>query len=263
MAGRGVRFHLQSEGRAALVPTSSHPADMLVRKLGSIARLSDEERRAVMRLPMTIRPLPGGHDIVCEHDRPMQCCLILDGWASRYQLLAEGRRQIFSFHVPGDIPDLQSLHLRVMDHSLCALTPVTLAFVPHEAIRDLTTGYPGIAATLWRDTLVDGAIFREWMVGMGRRSAYQAVAHLFCETYVKLEAVGLAENHRYRLPVMQVDIADALGLSNVHVNRVLRQLREENLLALRNGWLNISNWPELAKIGEFDPLYLHVDRLAA
>ncbi len=95
-----------------------------------------------------------------------------------------------------------------------------LAFIPHEAIRDLTTGYPGIAATLWRDTLVDGAVFREWMVGMGRRSACQAVAHLFCEMYVKLEAVGLAKNHRYKLPITQVDIADALGLSNVHVNRV-------------------------------------------
>lgn len=263
MAGRGARFHLHSEGRAALVPTSSHPADMLIRKLGSIARLSDEERRAVMHLPMTVRPLPSGHDIVCEHDRPMQCCLILDGWASRYQLLAEGRRQIFSFHIPGDIPDLQSLHLRVMDHSMCALTPVTLAFIPHEAIRDLTSGHPGIAATLWRDTLVDGAIFREWMVGMGRRSACQAVAHLFCEMYVKLEAVGLAENHRYKLPVTQVAIADALGLSNVHVNRVLRQLREEDLVELRNGWLNILNWSELTKISEFDPLYLHVDRLAA
>ncbi|TNC05227.1 Crp/Fnr family transcriptional regulator [Methylobacterium terricola] len=245
----------------ALAP--NHSTDMLIRKLDSIARLSDDERQAIERLPITVRPLVSGQDIVHEHDRSLQCCLLLDGWACRYQLLSEGKRQIFSFHIPGDIPDLQSLHLQVMDHSLCTLTPATVAFIPHAALRDLTAALPGIAATLWRDTLVDAAVFREWMTGMGRRSACEAIAHLFCELYVKLEAVGLAENHRYRLPVTQAELGDALGLSNVHVNRVLKELRDNKLITLHGGGLDILDWAKLSKLCGFDPTYLHLERQAA
>jgi CRP-like cAMP-binding protein len=159
-----------------------------------------------------------------------------------------------------DIPDLQSLHLPVMDHSLCTLTPATVAFIPHEALRELIAAFPGIAATLWRDTLVDAAIFREWMVGMGRRTACEAMAHLFCELYVKLETVGLASDYRYTLPVTQADVGDALGLSNVHVNRVLKELRESELAILRGGKLEILDWQELAKMCDFDPAYLQLQR---
>jgi CRP-like cAMP-binding protein len=133
-----------------------------------------------------------------------------------------GRRQIFSFHIAGDIPELQSLHIQMMDHSLCTLIEADVAVIPHESMRDPTARCPGIAATLWRDTLIDSATFREWMVGMGRRSAFQRVAYLFCEAHLKLQGVGLAGSFRCPLQVTQVDLSDALGLSNVHVNRVLQ-----------------------------------------
>lgn len=241
----------------------NHSLDMLIRKLGSIAQLSTDERQAIEQLPTTIRYLPPGHDIVREKDRPSQCCLMLQGWACRYQLLAEGKRQILSFHISGDVPDLQSLHLQVMDHNLCTLTKATVAFIPHDALRELTTAFPGIAAILWRDTLVDAAIYREWMTGIGRRSADASIAHLFCELYLKLEAIGLARDHTYQLPVTQQDIGDARGLSNVHVNRVMRDLRESGLISWHRGSLEISDWQELVKLCDFDPTYLHLERRVA
>ncbi|WP_245447241.1 Crp/Fnr family transcriptional regulator [Methylobacterium sp. 17Sr1-1] len=237
--------------------------DMLIRKLESISRISDEERRAIEHLPVTGRHLAAHQDIVREKDQPSQCCLLLEGWMCRYQVLSEGKRQIFSFHIPGDIPDLQSLHLKVMDHSVCTMTQATVAFIPHEALLELTAALPDIAAKLWRDTLVDGAIFRQWMTGIGRRSATEAIAHLFCEMYVKLEAVGLARDHAYRLPITQAELGDALGLSNVHVNRTLRELRRGELITLHGGKLEINNWQEIAKLCDFDPTYLHLERRAA
>ncbi|GJD52497.1 Anaerobic regulatory protein [Methylobacterium crusticola] len=237
--------------------------DILIRKLESIAPLSDEERRAIEGLSIMIRPLKPDQDIVRDYDRPSQCCLMLEGWACRYKLLSQGKRQIFSFHVPGDIPDLQSLHLNVMDHSLCTLTPATVAFIPHHGLHELTARFPRIAAAFWRDTLVDAAIFREWMVGMGRRSAEEAIAHLFCEMYLKLQAVGLAQNHIYRLPITQSDVADALGLTNVHVNRVLKELRTKGLITLMGGTLQVHDWTELTKLCDFDPTYLHLEQQRA
>ncbi|WP_244472891.1 Crp/Fnr family transcriptional regulator, partial [Methylobacterium sp. Leaf100] len=144
---------------------------MLLRKLDSIATLSNEEQEAVRNLPARTRTLEPGQDIVREGDKPSQCCLVLEGWLCRYKILGEGRRQIFSFHIPGDTPDLQSLHLPVMDHSLGTVTVATVAFIPHDSVRDLTLRFPRLGAVLWRDTLIDAAIFREWMTGMGRKSA--------------------------------------------------------------------------------------------
>ncbi|WP_238296036.1 Crp/Fnr family transcriptional regulator [Methylobacterium soli] len=236
---------------------------MLIRKLESIATLSDEERQAILSLPAKTRVLQPGQDIARDGDTPSQCCLLLDGWAYRYKILGEGRKQIFSFHIPGDIPDLQSLHIHTMDHSLGTLTQAMVALIPHEAMRELTTRYPGIAAAFWRDTLVDAAIFREWMVGMGRKSAFGRIAHLFCEMYLKLEAVGLAGEHRCRLPITQIDLGDALGLSNVHVNRVLQEMRGKGLITLRSNTLVIEAWDDLIRAGEFDPTYLHLQKRAA
>ena len=150
-----------------------------------------------------------------------------------------------------------------MDHSLATMTQVTVAFIPHEAIRDLTTRFPNIAAVLWRDTLVDAGIFREWMMGMGRRSAYGHLAHLLCELYLKQEAVGLAGEHRCPLPMTQIDLADALGISNVHINRVLKEMRGQGLITLRGNTLVIQKWDELIRAAEFDETYLHLRKRAA
>lgn len=244
-------------------PANEHALALLVRKLDSIAQLSDEERQALLSLPATTKVLQPKQDIVRDGDRPSQCCLILDGWACRYKLLGEGRRQILSFHIPGDVPDLQSLHIHIMDHSLCAVTKAVVAFIPHDALRDLTTRLPNVATILWRNTLIDAAVFRQWMTGLGRRSAYARIAHLFCEMYLKLEAVGLAGEHRCPLPLTQLDLADALGLTSVHVNRTLKELRGSGLLTLRNNTLVVDRWDELVQAAEFDPTYLHLAKRAA
>ncbi|MER2264639.1 Crp/Fnr family transcriptional regulator [Methylobacterium oxalidis] len=246
-----------------LSTSNNHAIAMLVRKLESIATFCDDERQAILSLPAKTRVLQPGQDLVRDSDRPSQCCLILNGWACRYKIIGGGKRQIFSFHVAGDIPDLQSLHIHTVDHSLATLTEATVAFIPHESLRDLTARFPGIAAAFWRDTLIEAAIFREWMVGMGRRSAYEHVAHLFCEMYLKLQAVGLAGNYRCPLPLTQVDLGDALGLSNVHVNRVLQEMRRRKLISLHGGTLVIEAWDELNRVSEFDPTYLHLETRAA
>lgn len=240
-----------------------HAMTMLIRKLKSIAPLLDTDRRAIESLPVRIHNLDARQDIVRDGDKPSHCCLIIDGWACRYKLLSQGKRQILSFHIPGDIPDLQSLHVPTMDHSLGTLTKATVAFIPHDSLRELTVRHPGIAAIFWRDTLIDAGIFREWLVSMGRRSAFEHVAHLFCELYLKLQAVGLAGNYRCPLPVTQADLADALGLTTVHVNRVIQEMRGKTLLTLRNRTLAIEAWDELLRISEFDPTYLHLERRAA
>jgi len=236
---------------------------MLVRKLESIATLSDQERQAIERLPVRINHLDARQDIVRDGDKPSHCCLILDGWACRYKLLSQGKRQILSFHIAGDIPDLQSLHIHTMDHSLATVTRATLAFIPHESLRELTAEHPGSAALLWRSTLIDAGIFREWMTGIGRRAAFERIGHLFCEMYVKLQAVGLADEYRCPLPITQTDLADALGLTSVHVNRVLKDMRGQALITLRSQTLVIEAWDELKRIAEFDPTYLHLDKRAA
>ncbi|EHP94998.1 Crp/Fnr family transcriptional regulator [Methylorubrum extorquens] len=236
---------------------------MLIRKLESIATLSDEQRQAIENLPVRTYNLAARQDIMRDGDKPSHCCLILDGWACRYKLLGDGRRQILSFHIPGDVPDLQSLHIPTMDHGLATVTKATVAFIPHESLMELTLRHPSIGALLWRDTLIDAGIFRAWMVGMGRRSAFEQVAHLFCEMYLKLQAVGLAEHYRCPLPLTQIDLADALGITNVHVNRVLKEMRGRPLITLHGQTLVIEAWDELLRVAEFDPTYLQLERRAA
>jgi CRP-like cAMP-binding protein len=240
-----------------------HAMTMLIRKLESIATLSDEERRAIESLPVRVHHLDARQDIVRDGDQPAHCCLIISGWACRYKLLSEGKRQIFSFHIPGDIPDLQSLHIHTMDHSLATVTKAVVAFIPHESLRARTAKHPKLAALLWRDTLIDAGIFREWMIGMGRRSAFERIAHLFCEMYLKLQSVGLAGDYRCPMPITQVDLADALGLTSVHINRVLKEMRGQTLIALRSSTLVIEAWDELLRVSEFDPTYLHLEKRAA
>jgi CRP-like cAMP-binding protein len=240
-----------------------HATVMLIRKLESIATLSDAERQAIQNLPVRTHALSARHDIVRDGDRPSHCCLILDGWAYRYKLLSQGKRQILAFHVAGDIPDLQSLLLPSMDHSLATVTKATAAFIPHQSLRQLTADFPSLGTLLWRDTLIDAGIFREWMTGMGRRTAFERIAHLFCEMYLKLQAVGLAGDYRCPMPITQTDLADALGLTSVHVNRVLKEMRGRTLVTLRSNTLVIEAWNELLQAAEFDPTYLHLEKRAA
>jgi len=243
------------------VPTPLQTADAarrLIVKLETISSLTAAEKEALTGLPFKLRELPENSDLVRQGDAPREACLIVKGFACRYKVLGEGQRQIMSFHIPGDIPDLQSLHLKVMDHSLMALTPIQAAMVPHEALLAITRAYPGIAAAFWRDTLIDAAVFREWLAGVGRRSAHQRIAHLLCEVYVRLRSVGLAQKDSFELPVTQAELADSLGLSPVHVNRVLQDLRRDGVIASRGRFVAIGDWPRLKAAGDFDPAYLHL-----
>src|SRR5262245_57701328 len=160
---------------------SHAPAELLIRKLESIGALSPVERAALRRLEMTPVSVETHHDIVCEGASPTAVTLLLHGFLCRYKLVADGKRQIMSFHIPGDIPDLPSLFLDVMDFNVCSLTPSQLVVIPHSAILALFAEQPQLAYLFWRSTLIDAAVFREWMVGIGRRSAFVRIAHLFCE----------------------------------------------------------------------------------
>lgn len=151
-----------------------HVLSPMVRKVEREGRLSEEEKAAVLNLRVTIRQLPADHEIVRDRARSSQCCLVLDGWFQRYKILENGSRQIFSFHIAGDMPDLQSLHLSTMSHNLAPIVQSTVALVQHETVRELIRRFPRVGDILWRDTLIDAAIFRQWIVGMrqkGRRSA--------------------------------------------------------------------------------------------
>lgn len=232
--------------------------ERLIAKLQSIASLSGEEAEALRGLPVTITSV-NDHDVVArEGDRPSRCCLLVDGFLCRYKAMPHGRRQITSFHVPGDMPDLQGLHLAVMDHSLGALAPSTVAFIPHSALVELVDHHPGIAAALWRETLIDASIFREWIANIGRRTSYQRVSHILCEVFRKTEAVGLVEDGLCPFPLTTADIADATGLSPVEVNRALHKLEGEGLVLLSENQLAIPDMEILRRIGEFDPAYLHL-----
>ena len=178
------------------------------------------------------------------------------------QVPERGKRQIFSFHIAGDVPDLQSLHGPILDHSIATVTKAVVGFIPHAKLRALTVDFPNLGALPWRDTLIDADIFRAWMVGMGRRSAYERVAHLFCGLPRKLQSVGLTEDLRCPLPIAQTDLADALGLTPVHINRVLRDMRARTLLTLRSSALVIETWDELLRLSEFDPTYLRLEKRA-
>jgi CRP-like cAMP-binding protein len=246
------------QGEAMMASMTTPSLLPLIRKLESLTTLSDAERAAIASLPFRVQELPARHDIIRDGDTASQCCVVLDGWACRYKLLDGGKRQIFSFHIPGDIPDLPSLHIPLMDHSLATMKAATVAFIPHAAMHDLTAGFPGIGAKLWRDTLVDAGVFREWLISMGRRSSFGHMAHLFCELYLKQAAVGLADDHRCFLPITQSDLADALGLSSVHVNRVLQELRGKGMITLRGHSLVIHTWEDLVQAAEFDATYLHL-----
>jgi CRP-like cAMP-binding protein len=240
------------------VPPRADHSHALTRKISSVLELTLDERAAIARLPVTMRTVKSNADIAREGDRPSQSCLLVRGYLCRAKVLDKGKRQIISFHIAGDIPDLQSLHLRTLDHDLTALTEAIVAFIPHQALLDLGARFPRIADYFWRETLVDASIFRDWIVNVGRRDAYMRIAHLLCEQATRHKAVGLADDSGFPLFLTQAAIGDATGLSGVHVNRVFQQLRAAGLVSTGAGRLNILDWAGLAAAGEFDAAYLHL-----
>lgn len=234
-------------------------SEVWLRRLRTSTRLDEEDERHLRELPFALKRMESNQGVVAAGDRPSVCCLVVDGFVLRSKSVAEGKRQILAFHQPGDIPDLQSLYLHVMDHDVSTLDDCVLAFIPHKPLRELIRRRPNIAEVLWRETLIDAAIFREWICNVGPRSGVSRMAHLILEIHIRLKAIGRAPGASFHLPVTQALLGEAIGMSAVHVNRILQQLRGERLLDFSNGVVTIYDERKLRDVGDFDPLYLHLD----
>jgi CRP-like cAMP-binding protein len=230
----------------------------LIRKLEQRDRLSDEEKQVLENAIAKVREVGADEDIIKEGDRPGESCLLLEGFAARYKVLSTGRRQITDFHVVGDFVDLHSFLLKTMDHGILALTQCRVGLVPHATLTEITEKYPHLARLLWLNTLIDSAVHREWLTAMGRRPANGHLAHLICELFLRLKIVGQADNGTIQLPITQAELGDALGLSTVHVNRVLQSLRADGLVRWQGSSLTILDWDRLQEVAEFTPTYLNL-----
>ena len=231
--------------------------NLLIRNLEQRDRLSDDEKRVLTAICGPEREIGAGDDMVRGGDRPWQSILLLEGFAARYKLDGSGRRQITSLQVAGDFVDLHSFLLKTMDHSVLALTPCLIAPVSHDDIQAITTDHPHLARLLWLSTLIDGAVFRQWLALM-HAPARRRAAHLICEIFIRLQAVDLTDGQDFAFPMSQADFGDMLGMSTVHMNRVIGQLRREDLIAWRSGAMTIRDWNRLQQAAEFDPTYLNL-----
>ncbi|HEY0413359.1 MAG TPA: Crp/Fnr family transcriptional regulator [Allosphingosinicella sp.] len=221
----------------------------------------DAEEEQVLREAIGgMREAAAGKVIVRDRATLSESTLLVDGIVCRYKDLADGQRQIMELHIAGDFLDLHGFLLKQLDHNVGAMTPARFATVPHDALRRITETHPHLARILWFSTLLDAAIHREKILSIGRRSALARIAHLLCELFVRTRIVGLAEEEGYPLPLTQADLADATGLTSVHVNRMLRRLRDEGLLTFRGGRVTIHDWHRLQRVAEFEPTYLHLER---
>jgi len=235
------------------------PIPALIRKHERGLRLIDGERAALESLPVRVEQIRTDQDIVREGDRRDSCFVLLEGVAAALKRTGTGKRQIMTFHIAGDIPDLQSLHISRLDNTVSTLTPCKVGFVEHDALVNLCARFPRITNALWRETLTDAAIFKEWVLNVGRRDAYAGVAHLICEVVTRMRAVGLVHDDRCAFPMTQNELADAVGISAVHVNRTLQELRAAGLITLGRGKLHILDWEGLKQAGDFAPDYLYLE----
>ena len=221
----------------------------------------DTEEEEVLRASIDeIREHPAGRPIVRMGATLTHSTLLVDGIVCRYKDLADGQRQIMELHVSGDFVDLHGFLLKQLDHNVGAMTQVKVAMVPHDALRGITETHPHLGRMLWFSTLLDASIHREKILSIGRRSAMSRIAHILCELCARLHLVGLADEEGYKLPLTQTDLADVTGLTSVHVNRMLKKLRDEKLLVFRSGVVTILDWDRLQRVAEFDPSYLHLER---
>jgi len=230
----------------------------LIRKLERFAPLSPEERGALQSLPVKLSEFARGEVIVPQGSVQQESAIVAAGFTCRFKILSDGTRQIVSLQVPGDFVDLHAFVLKPIDHAVAALSQARIARVPHLALEQMLERHPRLARSLMWDMAVDGATTREWLAIMGCRSAYQQLAHLFCELYFRVDWAGLIEDHGFEFPMTQEELADACGLSTVHVNRSLQALRKERLIVLENRRLTIPQINDLVTAAEFDPAYLHL-----
>lgn len=234
--------------------------DRLVEKLRRRDAINHDEERALLEVLGTPQSVTTGCDIVREGDRPDHSTLLVEGVTARYTTLGDGGRQITELNVSGDFIDLHSFVMKQMDHGVTALTPCVIQPAPHVALRRLTEQHPHLARLLWLDTVIDAAIHRQWIASMGRRTALAHLAHLVCELCTRLDVVGGAPDKSFDLPLSQAVLADVLGLSTVHVNRLIAELRSLEVLTWTQGRVAVLDWDRLAALAEFDPGYLRLQR---
>lgn len=231
---------------------------LFVAKMEIRSVLTDEEREAVLSLPVKPRQVQAHREIVRLGEQVEHACLIATGFVARFAQLEDGARQNVSLHIAGDMVDLYSLMLPAVPTPLVALTSSTILQVSHDVLRNRAFRYPGIAAAFWRECVVDGNIVAQWLTNVGRRDARSRLAHLLCEMAVRSNQIGRYVRGRYPLPITQEQIADALGLTSVHVNRMLQSLRSEELVQVSHREVAILDWQALTHAGKFDAEYLHL-----
>ena len=235
----------------------------MIRKFERRASLSDADREALLGLPFRMTRAEPGRYLVREGAVADHSILIISGLAYRHKISADGSRQIVSIHIPGDFVDLEGSLLKVADHNVQALTRCDLAMVPRPAIREMLLAHPQVAFAMWIDTLIDASIFREWIMNIGRRDARERLAHIFCEFALRLETAGMGSTTGYELPMTQEQLADASGLTAVHVNRTLKAMDAEGLIKRERRFILIPDWERLRAVAGFSELYLHLDQVAA
>ena len=231
----------------------------MIRKLTYWVSLDAEDREAILALPFTVRTLDRGSYIVREGDVAAASSVMLSGFSVRSKTVGSGARQIVSIHMKGEMVDLQNSLLEVADHSVEMLTRGRIAEIPRKEIWRIAAERPMVARAMWLETLIDGSIFREWIANVGRRDARTRLAHLFCEFALRLKVAGLADGGRYELPMTQEQLADATGLTSVHVNRTIRSLELDGFIDREDPRrIHITDWDRLADIGDFQSEYLHL-----
>jgi CRP-like cAMP-binding protein len=229
----------------------------LLERLRTSSAISEDDVREILALPITVKQYPAERTVVSDGQRSTDCCLIADGFCVRSKTIADGKRQILSIHIPGEIPDLMSLFLHVMDHDLSTLTPCTIGLISHETLQKLHRRRPNVAEIFWRDTLIDAAMFREWIVNVGQRPAPARLAHVMAELRERLKVIGRADGNSFEMPLTQEQVGDALGITAVHANRVIRQLREDGIVDLHRGRVAVLNEAKFQELADFDHRYLH------
>jgi CRP-like cAMP-binding protein len=231
-----------------------------LKKLRRRIEISSEEERVIRDSVAEVRRVAADELVVRAGEELSSSLLLLDGWLARSKDLESGERQITQLHVAGDFADLHSYTLKRLDHDVATLSDCRIAVVPHEKIREINENYPRLTRMYWFLTNIDSAIQRELALSLGQRSAISRMSHLFCELYLRLEAVGRASNGGYELPLTQRELSECLGLTVVHANRTLQQLRRQGFLELENRRLIIRDRPGLERVAEFDPSYLYLER---
>ena len=224
--------------------------------------ITDAERQALSAAVSHEIEIAADTEIVREHQVVDCVHLMSSGWACRYATLPGGRRRIQSLHMGGDFIDLQGFTLKHLDYSAVALTACRLAVMPHERLQTISETMPHLTRLLWLTTVVDAAIQRQWLLSAGQRSALQRLAHLLCEVFTRLEVGGLNDGQAFHLPLTQAELGDTLGISLVHANRVVGELRARGLVRWRGEHLTILDWAGLSDLAEFDPAYLELEKRA-